>query len=92
MIRLRGTIEYDGGRTETFETGSAAVAEWELFALRHGYPIGEAAPPMLSALVIAHHALNVAEGFDVWRKSVVGIEMETPETVPPTLPAHTVAQ
>ena len=86
MIHLRGTVEYEGGRTEDFETGSAAVAEWELFALRHGYPIGDGAPPMLSALVVAHHALGVQEGFDVWRRSVVGVDMEIPETVPPTLP------
>ena len=86
MIRLRGTVEYDGGRTATFETGSAALAEWELYALRHGYPIGSDAPPMLSALVVAWHALGVAEGFDVWRKSVVGVELES-EGVPPTLPA-----
>jgi len=89
VIRLHGTVEYEGGRVETFECGSAAVADWELFAMRHGYPIGEGAPPMLSALVIAHHALGVAEGFDVWRKSVVGVEMEVPEAVPPTLPAPT---
>ena len=77
MIRLRGTIEYEGGRQETFETGPAALAEWELYALRHGYPIGDKAPPMLSALVIAHHAIGVAEGFDVWRRSVEGVEMDT---------------
>ena len=90
MIRLRGSIEYDGGRVEDFETGTAALAEWELYALRHGYPIGENAPPMLSALVIAHHALNVREGFDVWRKSVVGVELEAPEPVPPTLPVPSI--
>lgn len=89
MLRLRGEVEYDGGRTERFETGTAALAEWELYAMRHGYPIGVDAPPMLSALVIAHHALGVAEGFDVWRKSVTGVELEAPETVPPTLPAAT---
>jgi len=89
MIRLRGTIEYEGGRTETFETGAAALAEWELYALRHGFPIGESAPPMLSALVIAHHALGVEEGFDVWRKSVTGVEMDA-EGVPPTLPAPSI--
>jgi hypothetical protein len=90
VIRLKGAVEYEGGRTETFETGSAALAEYELFALRHGYPIGKDAPPMLSALVIAHHALGVAEGFDVWRRSVVGVELEQPDSVPPTLPAPTV--
>lgn len=91
MIRLRGTVEYAGGRTESFETGTAALAEWELYALRHGYPIGQAAPPMLSALVIAHHALGVEEGFDVWRRSVEGCELETPETVNPIPTVATVA-
>ncbi len=92
MIRLRGTIEYEGGRIETFETGSAALAEWELYALRHGYPLGTDAPPMLSALVIAHHALGVPEGFDVWRRSVVGVELQEPEGIPPTLPAPSIAR
>ena len=83
MLRLKGTVEYEGGRVDEFETGPAAIAEWELYALRHGYPIGEAAPPMLSALVIAHHALGVSEGFDVWRKTVFGVEMDA-AAVPPT--------
>jgi hypothetical protein len=83
VIRLRGTVEYDGGRTVEFETGTAALAEWELYALRHGYPIGEKAPPMLSALVIAHHALGVEEGFDVWRKTVAGVDLDA-SAVDPT--------
>lgn len=89
MIRLHGTIEYEGGRMERFETGPAALAEWELYGLRHGFPIGEDRPPMLSALYIAHFALGIPEGFDVWRKSVVGFELEA-EGVPPTLPAPSV--
>ena len=89
MIRLKGTIEYEGGRLESFETGSAALAEWELYALRHGYPLGDGAPAMLSALVVAHYAHGVAEGFDVWRRSVVGVDLET-EGVPPTLPVVSV--
>lgn len=88
MIRIRGTIEYEGGRLEPFEAGSAALAEWEIYALRHGYPLGTAAPPMLSLLYVAYVTLGVQEGFDVWRKSVFGIEPEeTGEAaVPPTLP------
>lgn len=88
MIRLRGRVEYAGGRVEEFETGAAALAEWELYALRHGYPIGAEAPPMLSTLVVAWSALGVEAGFDTWRKSVVGVEMES-EGVPPTLPVPT---
>ena len=89
MITLTGTIEYEGGRTETFETGAVALAEWELYAMRHGYPLGEGAPPMLSALVIAHYALGVAEGFDVWRRSVSNVELDS-ATVDPTQRAVTV--
>ena len=90
MITLTGTIEYEGGRSETFETGAAALAEWELYAMRHGYPMGEAAPPMLSALVIAHHALGIEEGFDVWRRSVQNVELDS-ATVPPIPRAPTAA-
>ena len=85
MIRLKGTVEYEGGRTEVFETGSAALAEWELYAMRHGYPMGTQAPPMLSMMVVAHYALGIKEGFDVWRRSVVDIDMDS-DGVPPTLP------
>lgn len=88
MIRLTGTVEYESGQTEEFETGSAALAEWELFALRHGYPMGENAPAMLSALVIAHYALGVKEGFDVWRRSVSGVDMDA-AGVDPTRPVPT---
>lgn len=89
MLRLTGTVEYEGGRQDTFSTGPAALAEWELYALRHGYPLGEGAPAMLSALVIAHHALGISEGFDVWRKTVVGVEMDA-AGVPPTPPVPSI--
>ncbi len=69
MIRLGGTVDYDDGREEEYEAGAAILAEWELYALRHGYPIGDGSAPMLSALFLAYAALDVAEGFDVWRKS-----------------------
>ena len=91
MIRLTGTVEYEDGTAEDFETGSAALAAYELYALRHGYPIGTAAPPMLSSLVVAHHALGKAEGFDTWRAKVSGVELNAggengTGAVPPTLP------
>lgn len=87
MIHLTGTVEYADGATEEFSTGPAAVAEWELFALRHGYPVKQdEAPPVLASLVIAHFALGCEEGFELWRKSVVGVEMAA-SGVPPTLPA-----
>lgn len=86
MIRIRGQVEYEGGRVESFEAGSAALADWELYGLRHGYPIGEDRPPMLSLLYIAYTALGVSEGFDVWRKSVIGVEPDADEAavIPPT--------
>ena len=90
MIRLKGRVEYESGRVEEFETGTAALADWEMYALRHKFPIGADAPPMLSSMYVAYSALGIAEGFDVWRKSVSGIELETPEAVPPTLPAVSV--
>jgi hypothetical protein len=86
VIRLKGTVEYDDGTQVEFETGTAALAEWELYALRHGYPIGTAAPPMLSLLVVAWSVLGGSEGFDVWRRRVVGIDMDPTPTIPPTLP------
>jgi hypothetical protein len=90
--RIRGTVEYEGGRVDHFDAGSVALAEWELYAMRHGYPVGEGAPPMLSMLVVAHYALGIAEGFDVWRRSLVDVDFDTEETVPPTLPVATAAE
>jgi hypothetical protein len=77
-------VAYKDGREEEFETGTAGLAEWELYALRHGYPVGEGMPPMLGLLVIAHAALAVEEGFEPWRARVLGVEMET-VPLPPTL-------
>jgi hypothetical protein len=85
LIRLSGTVQYNDGREERFETGTAALAEWELYALRHGYPIGLEAPPMLSMLVVAWSALGNGDGFDTWRKRVDSLEMDSSE-VDPTPP------
>jgi hypothetical protein len=86
VIRIRGEVEYADGRVEAFETGTAALAAWELYALRHGFPIGEAAPPTLTALVVAHAALKIPIGVDSWMETVEGVELDT-DAVPPTLPA-----
>ena len=85
MLSFRGKVSYKDGELAEFETGTAALAEWELYALRHGYPVGQGMPPMLGTLVIAHAALGVEEGFDVWRQRVAGVEMEA-DGLPPTLP------
>ena len=91
MIRLRGTIIYDGGRREDFRAGPTAIADWELYAHRHNLPLTvEDAPRMLFTLYVAYAALGVAEGFDVWRKSVEDVDLDLSEVeVPPTLPAPT---
>jgi hypothetical protein len=85
VIRLKGTVEYNDGRVVEWSAGSAALAEWEIYAMRNGYPIkpGEA-PMILSLLVVAHAALGVAEGFDVWRPTVRDIAGDEAETATPT--------
>jgi hypothetical protein len=89
-VRITGTITYRDGEVVAFETASPALAEWELYALRHGYPIGEKAPPMLSMLVVAWSELREeGEGFDTWRRRVQDIDWdEAAVEVPPTLPAQ----
>lgn len=90
MIRLQGTVEYEGGRVEHWQAGSAALAEWELYAQRHGIADPySGAHRVLSTLVVAWAALGVEEGFDVWRKSVMDVDADAAaETaLPPTVPA-----
>lgn len=86
MIRLHGKVLYDDGREVEFETGNAALAKWERYAARNGLAIGKDSPPILSSLVVAHHALGIAEPFDAWAEGVEGVELESTD-VPPTPPA-----
>jgi hypothetical protein len=86
VIRIRGTVEYRDGRSEAFTAGSAARAEWELYAHRHGLPIDGS--PILAALVIARYVIaGTLEGFEAWRADVVDVELEPADdvAVPPTL-------
>lgn len=76
MITFTGRVQYRDGTEAEFETGTAAIAAYEDYAIRHGYPYGDAMPPTLSALVVAHYALQIPEGFDVWRPTVAGVELE----------------
>lgn len=85
MLTFRGKVVYKDGREATFECGTAALADWELYALRHGYPVGTGMPPTLGTMVIAHTALGIAEGFEVWRPTVAGVEMEA-DGLPPIPP------
>lgn len=90
MLTFRGKVEFKDGTVSEFETGTAALAAWELYALRHGYPVGQGMPPMLGTLVMAHSALGVEEGIETWMERVHGVELES-EDVPPTRPAPTAA-
>lgn len=83
MLTFRGKVRYNDGTETEFETGTAALAAYEDYAVRHGYPLGEGMPPTLMALAMAHYALAIAEGFDVWRQTVFGVELET-DAVDPT--------
>lgn len=94
MIRFRGKVEYDDGSAVEFETGTAAVAAWERYAVRNKLPYGQDSPPTLSNLVIAHHALAIEQGFDAWLETVTGCEVtveggEGAAAVPPTEPEAT---
>lgn len=96
MIRFTGTVHYKDGRTETYEAGGAAQADWEAFAARHGYPLtpnpnalGEF-PAKTWQMFLAYVALDVAEGFDVWRKTLLDVDSDDePESVNPTRPEAT---
>lgn len=85
MLTFRGTVRYNNGTEVEFEGGTAALAAYEAYAVRNGYPVGDKMPPTLATLCIAWHSLHVKEGFDTWRGTVFGIEIDV-EGVPPTLP------
>jgi hypothetical protein len=88
VIRLVGRVELVGGEVLEIDTGTAAIAAYERYALKHGYPMGEKAPSLIMALVVAHHALSRDESLEEWFELVDGVELK--ETgVPPTLPAAT---
>lgn len=89
VLRFRGVVYYVDGSSDEFSAGNAALAAYERYAVRHKFPTGTEAPPTLSSMVIAHHALAIEQGFDAWAESVDGIELELEngaEAVPPTEP------
>ena len=81
MIRFRGRVQMVSGELLEFDTGTAALAAWEEYAKRHGHPYNEGAPAMLMTLCIAHHALAIEQGFDAWRESVDGAELDEQDAV-----------
>jgi hypothetical protein len=93
MIRFSGTVIYTDGRREPFETGLRGARAWELYAGRHSLPLNaspeslERFPVYTWELVVAHAALRVANGFDVWVETVEDIDEWNAVDVPPTPPA-----
>jgi len=84
MVEFRGEILYKDGRRELVAGGLPAVAGWEEYAHRNGYPTDlEAAPKSLANLVVLHTLTGVEEGFEVWRHTVANFTLES-ETVNPT--------
>lgn len=84
MIRLKGWIEYDGGRVEHIECGRGPFIAWEIYARRQGITPYDESSPNTMLVYIAYTALGIDEGFDVWRKSVIDWDFEQADIVPPT--------
>lgn len=85
MIRLRGRVEYDSGQTVEYQAGSAALVAWESYCRRQGITADPTENPNTCAAFVAYVSLGIAEGFDVWMRSVVDVEAEPVEAVDPTL-------
>jgi len=91
MIRLRGTVEYDGGRVEEFRAGSAVFVAWEAYARRQGFPAYDESNANTMAHYCAYVALGIREGFDVWLRSVVDVDAEEAEAADP-IPEEALAE
>lgn len=93
VVRFRGVVHYVDGSSAEFAAGNAAVAAYERYAVRNKLPTGTDAPPTISSMVIAHHALAIEQGFDAWAESVDGIELELDgAAVPPTEPEPSIGE
>jgi len=89
VIRLEGTVEYADGRRESFRGGSALFVAWESYARRQNLEAYERGNAQTLNHYVAYVALGVAEGFDVWLRDVldVDLDVDTGATgVPPTPP------
>lgn len=92
MIRYTGTVIYEDGRREPFETGIRGARAWELYATRHDLPLNpnpervDRFPVAQWRLVLAHAALAVELGVDAWADTVADVELDVSD-VDPTLPA-----
>ena len=63
--------------------GFVNLVAWEAYARRHNIPSDPALNTATSTAVAVHSALGIAEGFDVWWRSVVDLEPVGEEAVDP---------
>jgi len=93
MLKITGTVELKSGEVQHWTAGTSAMAEWELWAHRHGLPTDPTLSRFVWMHVLAYYGLTGGlEGFDAWRSTVVGVDvdaegLETASVVPPTLRA-----
>jgi len=90
VIRLEGTVEYlDGRPPDSFHGGPALFVAWENYARRQGLEAYNQGNAQTLNHYLAYVALEAAEGFDVWLRGVVGVDVDvdTGGAVPPTVPA-----
>jgi hypothetical protein len=86
MLRFRGKVELLDGSEIEFVAGSASIAAWERYAIKNGLPHGADSPAAFSDLVVAHHAMAVADPLDAWMENVLSVELVQEKDVPPTTP------
>jgi hypothetical protein len=91
VLRFKGKVAYLDGREQDFEAGSASIAAWERYAMREGLPHGTDSPAAFSDLVVAHHAMAIADPLDAWIESVLSVELVQEKDVPPTAPSPSTA-
>jgi hypothetical protein len=93
MLKITGTVELKSGEVQHWTAGTSAMAEWELWAHRHGLPTDPTQSRFLWMHVLAYYGLTGGlEGFDAWRRDLVaGVDVDQGEDqaaatiVPPTL-------
>lgn len=82
MLRIEGHVEYADGRRQQFTAGPMVLAEWELYAHKHGLPVDHDATPMLHMAFIAWKACGGPVSFEEWRASVLDLDLTSAEALP----------
>ena len=94
MIRLEGSVEYLDGRRESFRAGSAIFVAWESYARRHSLDAYDRSNAQTLNHYVAYVALGVSEGFEVWMRDVLDVDVDVDTgngAVPPTLEGASLA-